>query len=255
MIFFPPREPGNAAFAGVRWTSWNEGQLETSVESWRGDEGLLAHGQSGVPLPLGELKVQRWCGLSGAFTPLATLQDGSPLLARVATDHGGLFFCATTPALSDSSMATDGVAFYILIQRALAGGSEALENTRQLIAGCSVANRDATSWTRLAGAEGAISTDYPSHNGVYEAGPRLLAVNRDPSESPSLALTDQQVASLFQGLDFSRVDHRNGGAGSLIQEIWRLFLVALMVVMVAEAALCLPKRSRSRNASATGAFP
>jgi hypothetical protein len=37
---------------------------------------------------------------------------------------------------------------------------------------------------------------------------------------------------------------------SLIQEIWRMFLVAMMVAMVGEAALCLPKLARARGAAA-----
>lgn len=250
VIFFPPREPGGGAFAGVSWMGWTDGTQEISVENWRGDEGLLAHSQSGSPLPLGELKVRKSCGLSGTFTPMATLRGGAPLLARVVTDRGGLFFCATTPALADSTLATDGVVLYVLIQRALAGGASALENTRQLVAGDD-ASGDSTDWEPVAGAVGAISTDYPWHAGIYQAGERLLAVNRDPAESPARALADRQVTGLFRGLDFTRVDDRAGGAGSLIQEIWRLFLAALMVAMVAEAALCLPKRTRQGS----GAMP
>ena len=55
--------------------------------------------------------------------------------------------------------------------------------------------------------------------------------------------------SLFKGLDFARVDDKAGSIGSLIQEIWRLFLVAMMVAMVAEAALCLPKVARPGGAA------
>jgi hypothetical protein len=45
------------------------------------------------------------------------------------------------------------------------------------------------------------------------------------------------------------VDDRAGRIGSLIQEIWRLFLTAMLVAMVAEAALCLPRRARPTGAA------
>ena len=62
-------------------------------------------------------------------------------------------------------------------------------------------------------------------------------------------LADRRVADLFKGLDYARVDDKAGSIGSLIQEIWRLFLVAMMVAMVAEAALCLPKVARPGGAA------
>ena len=97
-------------------------------------------------------------------------------------------------------------------------------------------------WKRLAGAEAGLSTDYPLHRGIYRSGDRLLAVRRAAAEDLAPVLADDRVAGLFRGLDFARVDDQAGNIGSLIQEIWRLFLVAMMVAMVVEAGLCLPRR-------------
>jgi hypothetical protein len=107
---------------------------------------------------------------------------------------------------------------------------------------------DPTVWKRIAGAEEALSTDYSFHRGIYQAEERLLAVNRSAAEESAPVLGDSRVAALFRGLDFARVDDKAGSLGSLIQEIWRLFLTAMMVAMVAEAALCLPKMARPRGA-------
>ena len=117
-IFFPARVPGPAELLGVRWTSWAELKAEAPVESWRGDQDLLAHTASGAPLPVGQLQVRKACGFSGEFTPLATLRGGSPLLARLNTERGSAYFFATTPAPGDSSLATAGVVFYVMVQRA-----------------------------------------------------------------------------------------------------------------------------------------
>ncbi len=240
-IFFPARVSGNAELYGVGWTSWVTTESNAAVVvSWRGDQDLLAHTLSGAPLPVGQLEVRKYCGISGEVTPLATLRSGAPLLARVTTNRGSAYFCATTPAASDSSLASSGVVFYVLVQRALASGAAVLGTTRQLTAG-EPPRDDPTTWKRVAGAHEALSTDFPFHRGVYQAGDRILAVNRSAGESGAPVLGDRRVALLFRGLDFDRVDDRAGSAGSLIQEIWRLFLIAMMGAMLVEAALCLPR--------------
>ena len=66
-------------------------------------------------------------------------------------------------------------------------------------------------------------------------------MSRTPAEDLAPVLADGRVAGLFRGLDFTRVDDRAGNFGALIQEIWRLFMVAMMVAMVVEAGLCLPR--------------
>ena len=124
VIFFPPRNPGPAGFQGVRWTAWIDRSADVPVESWRGDQDLLAQTQSGGPLPVGQLQVRKYCGLAGELTALATLRGGATLLGRITTSGGGAYFCATTPAVGDSSLATNGVVLYVLVQRALAAGCQ-----------------------------------------------------------------------------------------------------------------------------------
>jgi hypothetical protein len=102
----------------------------------------------------------------------------------------------------------------------------------------------------VAGADEALSTDYPLHRGIYRSEDRLLAVSRASAEDLAPVLADGRVAALFRGLDFARVDARAGNISALIQETWRLFLVAMMVAMVVEAGLCLP-RPRPRPAGGT----
>lgn len=130
-----------------------------------------------------------------------------------------------------------------MIQRAQAGGAEALETTRQLAAGPMTGN-DSTAWSKLSGGDEAVSTEYSFHRGVYASGDRLLAINRPVTEDVSPVLADEQVAGLFRGLDFVRVDDREGNVDSLIQEVWRLFLIAMMTALLVEAALCMPRPVR-----------
>jgi hypothetical protein len=249
VIFFPTRVPSSGEFLGVTWKTWNEQTGEHPIESWRGDQDLLQHTQSGAALPVGELEVRKYCGLSGEFTPLATLKGGAPLLARATTNRGGVYFCGTTPAMGDSSLATGGVVLYVLVQRSLAAGAAALGNTRQIVAGPPPSGEDPVRWKRLSGVEEALSTEFSFHRGVYQAGERLIAVNRAQAEDGARILANRAVADLFKGLDFSRVDDQAGNLGSLIQEIWRMFLTGMMLALVAEAGLCLPKIARPRGAT------
>jgi hypothetical protein len=74
------------------------------------------------------------------------------------------------------------------------------------------------------------------------AGEKLLAVNRSTAEDQAAVLTDDRVAELFKGLNFVRVDDRAGSLAGLIQEIWRPCLVVMMISLLVEAGLCLPRR-------------
>src|SRR5439155_24842232 len=133
--------------------------------------------QSGASLPVGQLQIRRYCGLAGDLVPLASLKGGRPLLARVPTNRGGVYFCTTTPDPGDSSLASNGVVLYAFVQRALAAGAAVLGQTRQFVAGDAAAEQPAT-WRQLAGAPDALSTEYAHHAGVYASGEKLLAVNR-----------------------------------------------------------------------------
>ena len=250
VVFLPPRVPGDAEFMGVRWQAWTEEKADVPVETWRGDQDLLANTQSGAALPVGRLQVRRICGLAGEQTPLASSKGGRPLVARLPTNRGGVYFCATTPDPGDSSLAINGVVLYVFIQRALAAGASALGQARQLVAGGGASEQPAT-WHQLAGAPDAISTDYLHHAGVYQAGEKLFAVNRSTAEDQALVLADDRVAELFKGLDFTRVDDRAGSLSGLIQEIWRSFLVGMMISLLVEAGLCLPRRADRKTAESS----
>lgn len=252
VAFFTPKSPNGNEFAGIKWTTWTEAKGEVPVETWRGDQDVLANTQSGASLPVGALKVRKTLGLAGDSLTLASLKGGAPLLVRANTRGGGVYFCTTSPDIQASSLATDGVVLYVLIQRMLANGAASLGSTRQLAAGEGVAGENPSNWKRLGGSEEGVSTGYALHRGVYQSGERLLAVNRPAAEDAAPILSDGRVAGLFKGLDFSRVDDRAGNVGSLIQEVWRLFLIAMLAAMVVEAALCLPKIAKTSASSFMG---
>ena len=247
VVFLPPRSPGDTAFMGVRWRNWIDDGEGAPVETWRGDQDALANTQSGAALPVGQLRVRRSCGIEGELTPLASLKGGRTVFARLPTNRGGVYFCATTSDPGDSSLALNGVVLYVFVQRILAAGAAELGQTRQLVAGSTTAEQPATS-RAIAGATDAISTDFAHYAGVYAAGDRLLAVNRSIAEDQAAVLANDRVSELFKGLDFTRVDDRAGSLAGLIQEIWRPFLVSMLIAMLVEAALCMPRRRTESDA-------
>jgi hypothetical protein len=259
VIFFPPEEPGAlpeepgaTTFAGVGWTTWTDHAEPVRPATWRADQDVLANTLSGAALPVGELEIRRSCGLRGEFVPLASLADGVPLLARgllmsagqadgaepVAGggspragggSDGGVLFCATTPAVRDSTLASEGIVLYGLVQRSIDRGLSVLGAARQVDAG--------TEGVGLAA-------------GVTTTDGRIVAVNRPLAEDASATLTDARVDGLFGGLSFARVAGRAGRGDSLVQEIWRAFLIATVLALIGEGLLSLPGRA-ARSSSGT----
>jgi hypothetical protein len=241
VVFLPPREPGSAAFRKVSWNSWSDQQTPVHVEFWRGDQGILANSLSGDALPVGELEVRRFCELSGEVTPLARLRNNQILFAHLPTTRGGVYFCTTTPDLQDSSLTTNGVVLYVFIQRAIEAGAATLGQTRQLAAG-TAATDEPLDWKQISGPEDALSTDYANQSGIYSSDEKLIAVNRHQAEDESRVLPEEKVAGLFNGLSFNRVNDQAGSFEGLIQEVWRIFLVAMLIALMVEAILCMPRR-------------
>ena len=57
------------------------------------------------------------------------------------------------------------------------------------------------------------------------------------TESP---LNTEEVDQLFTGLDYRVVQETVAGPSSLVADIWRAFVVLLILALIAEAGLCLP---------------
>ena len=250
IVFMPPRNPGGDEFSGIRWNEWTSSNDNIPIETWRGDEDLLGRTLNGAALPVGQLEIFQFCGLSGEHTPLATLKGGAPLLARVPTKRGGVYFWATTPAPRDSSLAMGGVVLYAFVQRAVSAGAVVLNKARQLDAG-DAAGETPLNWTSIVEGDQGISTEALYHRGVYRSNDRLLAVNRPATEDESRVLSESRLSELFRGLNFVRVDDQAGSLNSLIQEIWRVFLITMLVALIVEAVLCLPKVPRKQETART----
>ena len=260
VMFFPDDSLGDGTLIqGLRYESWREPREPVQIVSWRGDADLLANTMAGAALPVGALRIERFVGLVGEATPLATLSGGDVLLARGIplkdSVAGVVYVCTTSPTAPSSSLATDGVVLYVMVQRALETGVKSQQKTGGMVAG-SPSVDVAANWTRLEGREKRLSTEAAFTSGVYSddaeamtarssaslAAVSLWAINRGATEDRNAVVAGSQVDQLFSGLVMERVSGEVGEAGSLVEEIWRVFLTTMIIAMIVEACLCLPRK-------------
>lgn len=253
LIFLPPTTPDDTTFAGLHWTKWGTAVSDKpSLASWwRSDAGLLSGTRAGSALPVGEVEVQRWCGLEGESVPFARLDETAekaPLLVQAsADDFRSTYFLTALPGSGQSSLARDGVVMFALLHRALNEGSASLGNAQQRTAGPRALGEDPGAWTRLdiENPETILPLDRPLRAGVLKrsAGGKsdlLIAINRPLTEDATLTLGKTTLDEVFAGLDWRLLERTLENEKSLTSEIWRTFLILMAILLILEALLCMP---------------
>lgn len=296
LVFLPPADGGaGESFHGFRWGEWNKGApgggdggeeavadaedgAETETDEttgdiawWRTDSDLLANTRSDDPLPMGELRVFRHRAFSGESEPLLRAASGEELVARLSLgedaageagrgEAGVAYAWGILPRADSSSLASDGVAFFAMVHRALERGTRALSlaSARSAAAGALDGLEDLEVLDSLdegqalglrAGAFSARAE--PGGGDKRDRGDgRLLALNRPGSEDDPRTVDEGTLAALFGDLDYRAFRDEADGGGSLASEIWRSLLVAMALALLAEALLCLPPRAERKAESA-----
>ena len=244
VMFFPPSQNTDERLFDSRWANWQTpgNQQVFGISWWRGDADLLAHVESGDALPLNELRTYRYRSFESLGTPLARFDDDAPLLTRVATDRGAVYFCSTLPTAQFSSLEREGVTFYVILQRALDQGCRALAVASQRDAGPDVLI-DRNEWELVAPADDSpLLSQRGLHAGVYRDEAYWMAVNRSQIEDSATAAPVEAVDALFDGMSYRRIDVDVGDTSALASELWRIFLIAMIVALLVEAVLSLPSR-------------
>lgn len=244
VIFFPPRQNAGGQMFDSRWNDWQtpDDEQTAQISWWRGDADLLAHVDSGNPLPLNELRTYQYRAIESTGTLLARFSNDAPLLTRVNTDHGAVYFCSTLPTAQFSSLERDGIVFYVMLQRALAEGCRALTDASQRDAAAD-ALADREQWETIAPEGDAVSLSQRGlHAGVYRDEAYWIAVNRSQAEDSAKAAPVETVDALFDGLSYRRIDVEVGDTSSLANELWRTFLIAMAIALIVEAVLSLPSK-------------
>ena len=280
LVFFPsastavPAPAADAAhvapaFGGVVWGAVQTSPKEDGwrVGSWDEQDGPLSKSEEGMSLPVNDLRVQkRQEILPGDGTILARYGDGLPFLVRARSGAGAVYFCSSLP-LRDWSTLGRGDVLLPMVQRMVNEGARRLSTPFSLACGEPLP-LSADGWMRLSGGanvkESAPAVANPDqaatgqapvrlvpelHAGVYRGSPGLIAVDRpamedDPQrmeQSEALrSLTPLSVSLLSAGSLAAPSPTSPDSGGGLQGEVWRGFLITMLLLLVAEAALTLP---------------
>lgn len=249
LVLLPPPDAETASLFGISWGDWIGDQSEPlGIGWWRTESGLLANTRSGSPLPIGDLRIFRTREFTGETQPFLKLESGETVVAKVLSESSrNLYVWGTLPRSDHSTLAADGVAFFVMVHRGLEEGANSVARARFSETGKTGIPDDA-------GFEILSSVE---SDGIYDSrglraaalefveesdSPRLLALNRPLSEDDPRTLEDDSLASLLEGVEYRRIDDEVGSGSSLASEVWRFFLVAMALALLIEAALCIPPR-------------
>ena len=241
VIFFPPGLADPRQFAGLGWGDPQsaESQEGFRIPRWDEEEGPLAKSDEHTSLPLASTTFLRRQPISGQKNVLAAFEDGAAFLARQNAGRGEVYFCASLPQADWSSLG-DGPVLVPVLQRLLVAGGRRLQQLSSVACGELDAADLARQWVSV---DSTRQKDIRTEAGVYRCGDRLLAVNRPGAEDVPDIIEAGQARRLFGDLPVQTLEERRPDAGQLQGEIWRLFLFAMLLFLIAEGLLILPARA------------
>jgi len=241
VIFFAPGQADPRQFAGLGWGDPQNSESPDGfrIPRWNEDEGPLAKSDEHTSLPLAQTTFARRQAIAGAKNALAAFEDGTAFLVRQSSGRGEIYFCASLPQTDWSSLG-DGPVLVPLLQRLLVAGGRRLQQVSSVACGELDAVELARQWVSV---DSTRQKDIRTEAGVYRCGDRLLAVNRPAAEDTWDIIDPDQARGLFGGLQVQMLQERRPDTGQLQGEIWRLFVYAMLLFLIAEGILILPARA------------
>lgn len=241
VVFFPPGEADGRQFSGMAW-----GEVQNSTEPegfrvlrWNEDEGPLARSDEHFSLPLSQTTFARRQTITGRKDVLAAFDDGTAFLARQSVGKGEIFFCGCLPQPDWSSLG-DGPVLVPMLQRLLLAGGRRLQQVSEVACGEMSAGDLARQWVSV---DSTTPKDVRSQAGIYRAGDRLIAVNRPVAEDDPEMIDSDEARKLFGNLPTQTWREQTIGMGRLQGEVWRLFVFAMLLLLVMEGILILPAKA------------
>mgnify|MGYP001157927922 CR=1 FL=1 len=264
LVLLPPPDEGGGELFGVKWGEWiNRGDQPMPIDWWRTETGLLANTRNGSPLPVSELAIFRTRRFEGDVLPLLRLEGDHTVIARILdegsepgeeTSAGSVYLWGTLPRSDHSSLASEGIVFFVMLHRALDGGADSVSRARMAPTGIAALSGfdetrllDGLTAEGVEAAPGLLPAAFAS--GEDTATRRLLALNRPEIEDDTRILAPEALETLLAGVDFRRIDDTVGSRSSLAAEVWRAFLIAMALALLVEAMLCLPPKPEKEPAS------
>ncbi len=272
VMFLPDESEDPTEFAGVSWGEWteaseaqNRSKDDDRITQWRTENDLLATDESGNRLPVDSITCSRRRAIeTKTGVMLASFGDGQALLVRASTQNGGAYFLATSLEEEVSSFSKNGVVLYVMMQRALEEGAQSLAQSRQVEAGDSSLT-DTELWEPLdlgATAEQMkadqmlVAADQRAyHAGVFTVphsseknrsssdSRKIIAVNRSLSEDFPSTVAKADVNELLGEDSFELITTSASSLKGLTNEIWKIFVIGMVLALIIEGWLSLPAKS------------
>ncbi len=248
VIFFPPGTASDASFIDSKWSNPTEAAAGKFfiLKDWNRSDGPLRDGIDGTPIPAERLKAIRRQIPLGDATVLARWEDGEPLITRRIVDRGTAWFVGSLPDYTWSNLA-DADVLLPAVQRIIAAGADRFDASYLATVGTPAAQPlPGETRTRIDdyGTPDPANAAYES--GIFRLGERLTAINRPAQEDNVEILTREQLDQALAGTGFTLLDQAGqANDPSLSRDVWRGFLIAVLLFLISEAILCLPKKSQA----------
>jgi hypothetical protein len=246
VLFLPPATPSDVTFVDLKWSEITEAPIGKFfiLTDWNRTDGPLRDGVDGTPIAANRLKAIRRQIPLGDASPLARWEDGEPVITRRIVDHGTAWFLGSLPDYTWSNLG-DADVLLPTVQRIINAGADRFDASYLAIVGSDAARLlPGETRTRLDdyGTPDPANAEFES--GIYRLGERLLALNRPALEDAPEILPRESLDAVLDGTGYTLLDQAGqAGDPSLSRDVWRAFLVAVLFFLLAEALLCLPKKS------------
>ena len=247
VLFLPPGIPSENSFVDLKWSDPAEAPAGKFfiLKDWNHTDGPLRDGIDGTPIAANRLKAIRRQMPLGDATPLARWEDGEPVITRRIVDHGTAWFLGTLPDYTWSNLG-DADVLLPAVQRIIDAGSDRFDASYLTTVGSEISRLtpgEVRSRLDDYGSPDPTNAEYES--GVFRLGERLLAVNRPPQEDAPEILSREELNVALDGTGYTLLDQAGqANDPSLSRDVWRAFLIAVLFFLLAEALLCLPKKSQ-----------
>ena len=245
-LILPPRGESSTNFLGLSWGEESrspKGQYFI-VKDWDQSDGPLRNGLEGTQIPVPKLKAIVRRKIIGEATTLANWDDDDPFLVRKVIGDGSAIFVSSLPDYSWSNLA-DADVLLPVVQRMIAQGDTRFGSAYAAITGTKESmTTEGEIRRRLDNHSESNSSNAPYESGVWKLGDRTLATNRPTSEDQWQILTEANLNTVFDGVPYKLFED-TGKSESLAREIWRIFLMAMLVFLITEAVLCLQPKPKS----------
>jgi hypothetical protein len=245
VVFLAPQGNEMGSFDGMTWSvteQASDGKFFI-LKEWNRTDGPLRDGLDGTAVAGAKLKGIRRRTPDETTTALAAWEDGQAFLSRRTYDLGTAWFVGTVPDYTWSNLG-DADVLLPLVMRVLAAGSDRLDSSRiaEVGAGRNVLVPGETRM-RLDTYGTPNPTNAAHEAGVYRMGERVIAYNRPAVEDDPVLVERDQLDAVLVGTGYTFLDQAGqGGDASTSRDVWQAFLIAMLVFLLAEAWLCLPKR-------------